>query len=72
MDGRRAQVRRTIAFSLGCWLGNLTLVADGMQEVLAGFEEVRERGLEEHFEEFRDDKDADAGGQPRAEVLHPA
>uniref|UniRef100_A0A453DW95 Uncharacterized protein n=1 Tax=Aegilops tauschii subsp. strangulata TaxID=200361 RepID=A0A453DW95_AEGTS len=35
-------------------------------------EEVRQRGLEEHFAQLRADEDADAGGQPRAEVLHQA
>ncbi|ONM36367.1 Duplicated homeodomain-like superfamily protein, partial [Zea mays] len=41
------------------------------QAFLDGTEEVRERGLEEHLAQVRDDPDADAGGQPRAEVLHP-
>uniref|UniRef100_A0A453DW76 Uncharacterized protein n=1 Tax=Aegilops tauschii subsp. strangulata TaxID=200361 RepID=A0A453DW76_AEGTS len=35
-------------------------------------EEVRKRGLEEHITQLRADEDADAGGQPRPEVLYQA
>ncbi|EMS62289.1 hypothetical protein TRIUR3_17936 [Triticum urartu] len=35
-------------------------------------EDVRKRGLEEHITQLRADEDADAGGQPRAEVLYQA
>ena len=35
-------------------------------------EDVRKRGLEEHITQLRADEDADAGGQPRSEVLHQA
>jgi hypothetical protein len=42
------------------------------QVVPDGDEEVREGGPEEHLPELRDKPHADAGGEPRAEVLHPA
>jgi hypothetical protein len=42
------------------------------QVVPYGDEEVREGGPEEHLPELRDKPHANAGGEPRAEVLHPA
>uniref|UniRef100_A0A0D9Y9V9 Uncharacterized protein n=1 Tax=Oryza glumipatula TaxID=40148 RepID=A0A0D9Y9V9_9ORYZ len=41
------------------------------QAVLAGAGQVRQGGLAEHIAQLRHLADADAGGEPRAEVLHP-
>ncbi|CAI0386583.1 unnamed protein product, partial [Linum tenue] len=43
----------------------------GTQVVSGGVAESRERRLERDFQEFRQDQDADAGGQSRSEVLPP-
>jgi hypothetical protein len=42
-----------------------------LQAVLAGPGQVRQGRLAEHLAQLRYLADADAGGQPRAEVLHP-
>jgi hypothetical protein len=41
------------------------------QVVPEGAEEVREGGPKEYLQELRDKPHAEAGGEPRTEVLHP-
>jgi hypothetical protein len=50
----------------------LTMDTANAQAVSGGAGEVRARRLEEHLAVVGEDADADAGGQPRAEVLHPS
>jgi hypothetical protein len=43
-----------------------------VQVVLAGSGQVRQGRLAEHLAQLRHLTDADAGGEPRAEILHPS
>uniref|UniRef100_A0A452Z8B9 Uncharacterized protein n=1 Tax=Aegilops tauschii subsp. strangulata TaxID=200361 RepID=A0A452Z8B9_AEGTS len=64
-----AQLQSNLAPARGSLIGGTNFRLP--QAVLDGPEEVRARRLAEHLAQLRDEPDADAGGQPRAEVLHP-